>query len=115
MSARGAVTLFTLSPGDGITYRVLFGRVEVEQSLFQGYTIFGVAEGHDPIITAVLDATSRLPLLDYESRAIYEGAHNTPAQMRAIATAIYAALIDVPGIPTPAGFRTDWMNDLPNK
>lgn len=115
MNAIGTVQLFDLEPGDGQRYRVLFGRVEVEQSLFQGYTIFGIAEGHDPIITAVLDATSRLPLLDYESGATYEGAHNTPAQMRAIATAIYAALIDVPSIPTPAGFRTDWMNDLPNK
>ncbi len=37
--------LFTFEPGDGFSYRVLFGRMPSATPLIPYYTIFGIAEG----------------------------------------------------------------------
>lgn len=37
--------LFTFEPGDGVSYRVLFGRLPGRPPFLPFYTVFGIAEG----------------------------------------------------------------------
>jgi hypothetical protein len=48
--------MFAFEPGDGTSYRVLFGRLASPTPLIPFYTVFGFAEGQDALITVVFSA-----------------------------------------------------------
>jgi hypothetical protein len=53
--------LFQFSPGDGTSYRFLFGHLPADTPYIEAYTLFGYAEGDDALIVYPFD-TSRVTL-----------------------------------------------------
>lgn len=50
--------LFHLEPGDDVSYRFRFGRLEVPSRLITYYTLFGFAAGNNALISFPFDAVT---------------------------------------------------------
>ena len=50
--------LFRFEPGDGFSYRILFGRLPSGSALIPFYTLFGFAQGDDALISYPFDTLS---------------------------------------------------------
>lgn len=87
--------MVTFEPGDGNSYRVLFGRLPSPTPLIPFYTVFGLAEGQDALITVVLDGPATE---DSFLRRWYTAQHvqtiNTPQQLGAMAYLLYLGLLE---------------------
>ncbi|KAB8139740.1 hypothetical protein F8S13_26935 [Chloroflexia bacterium SDU3-3] len=111
----GHTRLFTLEPGDGTSYRVLFGRLPPASGQ-AAFVLFGLAEGSDALITLVIPDTDRL------SRERF-GAHWQTARvthalgdaddLEDTAYAVFAALVGIPDVPPPGDWEPTWREQIP--
>jgi hypothetical protein len=105
--------LFRFEPGDGTSYRVLFGRLPGPNRFVPQYTLFGFGVGDAPLVCFPFDAphvsfdtfARHLPLLvdDPEEReaATWTAYH------------VYEALIGEVHVAPPDSWRVDWREQLP--
>ena len=113
----GTVHMFDLEPGDGTTYRVLFGRLPPTSALFSSYVVFGLAEGTDAMITVVFTGTGELISADIFAQhwrtATFTNAWGDLDYTERIAYTVFAALIGLPGVEPPTEWAADWCERLP--
>lgn len=105
--------LFTFEPGDGLSYRVLFGRLPSQQPLFAAYTVFGVAEFGDALITVVFttDQISEDTFFRHWRTATHTNRMSDLADFDLLAWTLFSALVGAPA-NTPPGWD-DWRLQLP--
>lgn len=108
--------LFTFEPGDGYSYRVLFGRLPSQTPLIPFYTVFGFGEFGDALITVVFDTDQ----IDYDTfyvrwhTAMFTNAIATPGYLCDAAWALFAALTRSRNSANdPLGWRDDWRRQIP--
>lgn len=111
----GHTHLFTLEPGDGTSYRVLFGRLPPGSGQV-AFVLFGLAEGSDALITLVIPGTDSL------SRERF-GAHWRTARftqplgdadyLEDTAYCVFAALVGIPDVPPPGDWDPAWREQIP--
>lgn len=106
--------LFTFEPGDGLSYRALFGRLPSGSPLFSHYTVFGVAEFGDALITVVFttDQISEDTFMRQWWTATYTNRMSEDGYIERLAWTLFAALVGAP-VTAPAGWRADWRRQLP--
>ena len=113
----GTMHMFDLEPGDGTTYRVLFGRLPPTSALFSSYVLFGLAEGTDAMITVAFTGTGELISADIFARhwqtATFTSAWGGLDYIERTAYTVFGALIGLPGIEPPGDWAADWRDRLP--
>lgn len=113
----GTVHMFDLSPGDGTTYRVLFGRLPPTSAFFSSYVLFGLAEGTDAIITLAFTGTGELISFDIFSNhwrtATFTSSWGGIDYIERTAYTVFAALIGLPDVEPPGNWAEDWRERLP--
>jgi hypothetical protein len=106
--------IFTFEPGDGVSYRVLFGRLPSASPFIPHYLIFGFGEQGDALITIVFD-TEHVSSDTFDRRwatARHSDTVQTAAYLADAAWCLFCALTG----PAPAGlqgWRADWAERLP--
>lgn len=114
----GTVHMFDLSPGDGTSYRVLFGRLPPTNRLFSSYVVFGLAEGTDAMITVAFTGTGELISFDIFSQhwrtAKFMNAWGDLDYIERTAYTVFAALVGLPGVEPPGDWAVDWRKRLPS-
>lgn len=110
----GPVHVFDFSPGDGTSYRVLFGRLPPAHWMHHTCLVFGLAEGRDALVTLIFDTDGISAELfgRHWSTAAHTQTVNTPAYLEDAAYAVFAALVGRT-VPNIAGWRSDWREHLP--
>lgn len=111
--------LFTFEPGDGTSYRVLFGRLPAATPRIPHYLVFGFGEFGDALITLVFD-TDRISYDAFIRRwqtARHTSTVNEAAYLRLAAWVVFAALSGQSYVLPPklwlCGWRDDWRARLP--
>ncbi|HNP70386.1 MAG TPA: hypothetical protein PKK15_04735 [Kouleothrix sp.] len=109
--------LFVFEPGDGVSYRVLFGRLVAPAPMVAFYTIFGFAEYGDALITVVFD-TEQISHSVFIKRWKTAEHVNTVGDSRYIRDAAWKTLNALVGdksgdIAADLGWRSDWRKQLP--
>jgi hypothetical protein len=110
--------LFRFEPGDGTSYRILFGRLPAPTPLIPFYTLFGFAEGYDALIVYPFD-TERVSYETFERHidsATHRSTVNEPDQLIWRAYQVYKALVGIRGegvMGAVPGWRDDWRDLLP--
>jgi hypothetical protein len=111
----GIVHLFNFEPDDGVAYRVQFGRLPPTSLLFQGYIVFGFAEGRDALITVIFDTDhiNDETFGRYWRTAQHIDTASDPDYLERTAYTVFAALVGLPDIQSPAGWNGNWRSRLP--
>lgn len=111
------VHMFDLSPGDGTTYRVLFGRLLPTSALFSSYVVFGLAEGADALITMIFTGTGELISFDIFSNhwrtATFTSAWGSLDYIERTAYTVFAVFVGLLDIELPTEWAADWRARLP--
>jgi len=109
---------FFFEPGDGCSYRVIFGRIDAvaPRALVPGYTVFGIAEGYaEPGAWYAFDANPRHISDETFHRHIYNG--TIIAQTYWTAWRLWLALTgqgdDAMAARELPEWRADWREQLP--
>lgn len=109
------MVLFPFEPGDGVSYRVLFGRVQSGTPLIPFYVVFGLGEAGDALVTLVLD-TEVLSFerfcARWETVAFLQAEHG-PTYMLDLAWVLFCALTGRAQDRSLPGWREDWRQQLP--
>lgn len=101
--------IFPFEPGDGVSYQVLFGRVESPvPHLFPYYTVFGFGEAGDALITLTLNSeyVGAEAFFARWASARHTRALGAESYLAEAAFAVFCALTG----PAPAGL-VDWAPD----
>lgn len=108
--------LFTFEPGDGISYKVLFGRLPSETPLIPHYLIFGFGEAGDALIMVYFDTEQ----IDYDTfarrwqTAQHTNAMSGPYYIEIAAYSIFAALTgNEEDSNPPVNWPESWRQKLP--
>ncbi|MBK8211823.1 MAG: hypothetical protein IPK78_19650 [Rhodospirillales bacterium] len=105
--------LFTFEPGDGLSYRVLFGRLPSATQLIPYYTVFGIAEGSGDVGAWYAFDTDRMSEETF-SRYIAPALRN--AYVYCVAWRLWLALTgqaDDDNAAEICEWRDDWRRQLP--
>lgn len=113
----GTMHMWMFEPGDGTSYRVLFGRLPPTNALFAGYIVFGMAEGSDALITLAFtgdgDQISADSFAQHWHTATFTNAWGDPGYIERTTYTVIAALVGLPGIEPPGAWAADWRTRLP--
>ena len=110
----GTLHLFDFEPEDGVSYRVMFGRMPPVHWLQQACIVFGFAEGRDALITVIFDTDS----INDETfgrhwqTATHAQTVNNTAYLERSAYAVFCALVGYESYQI-VGWKQNWREELP--
>ncbi|HEU4328836.1 MAG TPA: hypothetical protein VFS21_37210 [Roseiflexaceae bacterium] len=118
-TTQSTIALFRFAPGNGVEYRALFAQVPAPPTLARfmpngHYTVFGMAEGDDALITLVLDAPVNYgPFADRWETAQHSGLISDPETLLDYAYPVYRSLMGLEvEISDPPGWVRSWREIL---
>lgn len=104
---------FTLTPYDGACYTVVFSRLPPNPDPDAVAFMFGLAKYGKTVIVISLMA-DEADLDDFDWYWQHTDSIPDATKLAPVARCVYAALMGIPGVPTPKGWNTTWRDQLPN-